>query len=180
MWILDASVLIALGRQHALHLLTALGEIAVPAQVRDEVTQEPEATNLTDFIAGEDAHVMATPETAVERARHILDDDGITGDAAVIAAVLATDDDGDERGVASDDRRIRTIAEGLGADVTGTIGVIVKAVHQGRLAPEAAKKLVRDIDRRGFHMTGDLRDTADRLINLAADETRGDGYGGTE
>lgn len=177
MWVVDASAIIALGRQGALHLLTVLGEITVPPQVRDEVTHEPEATNLTDLIADGDVHVVAPPDTAVERARHVLGDEPITGDAAVIAFVLAADDDG---GVVSDDRRIRTIAEGLGADVTGTIGVIVEAVHRERLAPEAAKTLVRDVDRRGFHMTGDLRDTADRLLDQAADETREDGYDGTE
>lgn len=120
-WVLDATVLVALGRRHALDLLT------------------------------------------------VLDDDPITGDAAVIASVI--DADG-TIGVVSDDERIRTIASGLGADVTGTIGVVVHAVRRGQIAADDAKGLVRDIDRRGLHMTGSLRDTADRLIDGAADDAR--------
>lgn len=172
MWILDASVLIALGRQHALGLLIVLDEITVPPQVRDEVTQEPEATNLATFLADTDDHTDAPPDIAVEHARTILNDDPITGDTAVIASLIATENEGAKTGVVSDDQRIRSLAEGLGADVTGTIGVIVDAVRQEQIAPDAAKQLVRDIDRRGFHMTGDLRDTADRLIDQAANETR--------
>lgn len=172
MWILDASVPIALGRQHALNLLTFLDEIAVPPRVRDEVTQEPEATNLATFIADTDVHTEAPPEAAVEHAQTILNDDRITRDAAVIASVLAAREEGIDIGVVSDDRRTRTISEGLGADVTGTISVIADAVRQAQFTPEAAKQLVRDIDRRGFHMTGALRDTADALIDQATDEAR--------
>lgn len=171
MWILDASVLIALGRQHALDLLTVFDEMTVPPQVRSEVTQEPETTNLTTFLADADIDIASPPEAAVEQARTILNDDQVTGDAAVIAFAIATDDDGNTIGVVSDDQRIRSLAEGLGVDVTGTIGVIVHAVRQGQLAADPAKHLVRDIDRRGFHMTGTLRDTADRLIDEAANES---------
>lgn len=169
-WILDSSTLIALGRHHALEQVTVLDGLIVPPQVREEVTQEPEATNLATFLAERDVLAESPPETAVAQARTILDDDEVTGDAAVIAAVLAAVDEGDTIGVVSDDRRIRTVAEGLGAEVTGTIGVIVQAVRHERLTPEAAKRLVRDVDRSGFHMTGALRDTADELIDQSAED----------
>lgn len=171
-WILDSSVLIALGRHHALELLTVLDGIIVPPQVRDEVTQEPEAMNLATFLAETDVHAETPPDAAIAQARTILDDDEFTGDAAVIASVLAAGDEGGTIGVVSDDRRIRTVAEGLGAEVTGTIGVIVDAVRHERLTAEAAKQLVRDVDRSGFHMTGALRDTADELIDEAAEDSR--------
>lgn len=170
-WILDASVLIALGRHHALDLLAVLDDIPVPPQVRDEVTREPEATNLATFIADADVDTEAPPNATIEQARTILDDDQITGDAAVIASVIAAEEGGVNIGVVSDDQRIRTIAAGLGAGVTGTTGVIVDAVRREPLNAEAAKQLVRDVDRRGFHVTGALRDTADELIDQATDET---------
>ncbi|WP_193361366.1 hypothetical protein [Halococcus hamelinensis] len=68
----------------------------------------------------------------------------------------------------SDDRRVRTIADGLGAIATGTVGVVVRAVDEG-LPPDDAKDLTRAIDRHGLHMTGELRETADELIEDAAD-----------
>ena len=140
MWVLDASVLITLGRQDALDLLDT------------------------------DTHVRAESPAAdvVEHARTLLNDEHVTGDAAIIASVMvAAEGDGDI-GVISDDQRIRRIAAGLGAEVTGTTGVIVEAVRQEQFAPVGAKQLVRDIDRQGFLMTGDLREAADTFIDQAA------------
>ncbi|WP_254524428.1 DUF3368 domain-containing protein [Natrinema caseinilyticum] len=70
-------------------------------------------------------------------------------------------------GVVSDDRRVRTVARGLGATVTGTIGVIVRATEEG-LPESDAKAIVRRLDEHGLHMTAELRDTANELVDEAA------------
>ena len=77
---------------------------------------------------------------------------------------------GIDSAVISDDRRLRTVAEGLGVRVTGTIGVVVRAVAEGRLTEGEAKDLVRRLDSRGHHTTGELREKADELIEDVARE----------
>ncbi|WP_207891154.1 DUF3368 domain-containing protein [Natrarchaeobius oligotrophus] len=84
----------------------------------------------------------------------------------LIAAVLAHEDADDSVAIVSDDRRVRTVARGLGATVTGTVGVIVRAVEEG-LSPNEAKAIVRRVDEHGLHMTAELRDKAIELVDDA-------------
>jgi predicted nucleic acid-binding protein len=165
----DASVLIALGRDGKLDLLTVLDDPIVLPAVGAEVVGEPEATNLARFIERSATLGQEPASDALERAREILGERGLNGDIALIAAVL---EDRENVGVATDDRRVRTVAEGLGASVTGTIGVVVYNVEEDRLDAAEAKRLLRAIDGRGFHMTGALRERADELIE-AAEERNG-------
>jgi hypothetical protein len=73
------------------------------------------------------------------------------------------------RFVVSDDRRVRTVARGLGATVTGTVGVLVRGVRERELSAEDGKELVRRVDSRGLHMTGELREKAYELVEDAAE-----------
>ena len=68
------------------------------------------------------------------------------------------------------DARMRTTARGLGASVTGTVGVVFRAVKDG-LDQEEAYDLIQRIDSHGLHMTGSLRETAAELIDEAAHST---------
>lgn len=65
---------------------------------------------------------------------------------------------------------MRTTARGLGASVTETVGLVVRAVEVG-LDREEAHTLVQQIDSHGTHMTDTLRDAATKLINEAARST---------
>ena len=166
----DASPLIALGTIGELdHLTTLTGELVVLPQIQDEVTTEPARTNLSRFI---DRHQIDTTDPKlhdhVDRANAVLDASTEHGDVYCIAAVLAYTADDRSIGIVSDDRRVRTVADGLGATVTGTIGVIVRAVDAG-LPPAEAKTLVDRLDANGLHMTSSLRRTATTLIDEAAD-----------
>jgi predicted nucleic acid-binding protein len=89
-------------------------------------------------------------------------DDGYEVD--VNAAVLGYTTDDQPVGIVSDDQRVRTTARGLGATVTGTVGVVVRTVEDG-LHREEAHTLVRQID------SGSLRETAAELIEEAAHST---------
>jgi predicted nucleic acid-binding protein len=171
----DASPLIALGAIGELDALEVLdGDLVVPPRVEAEVTTEPARTNLGRFL--ETVEHSDHPEwvrSAVEaetreRAREILDEPEHRGDTELIGAVLGYANADRPVGVVSDDRRVRTVADGLGATVTGTVGIVVRNVEDGELADDDAKDLVRELDGRGLHMTGELRETAYDLIDDAA------------
>lgn len=171
----DASTLIALGTVGELDALDVLdGDLVVTERVRAEVTTEPARENLqrfTETVEHRD-HPEAVRTTVegetIDRATEMLDEPGYTGDTDILGGVLAYTDADEPVGVVSDDRRVRIVADGLGATVTGAIGVVVRNVEDDELGAEAAKDLVRRIDSHGLHMTGKLRETAYDLIEDAA------------
>lgn len=171
----DASPLIALGAVGELEALQVVdGDLVVPERVQEEVTTEPARTNLERFLEAVEHHehpegARSTVEDETrERAKTMLDEPEHSGDTELIGGVLAFTDPGQPVGVISDDSRVRTVADGLGAAVTGTIGIVVRNVEDGELAADAAKDLVRKLDSQGLHMTGELRETAYDLIDDAA------------
>lgn len=173
--VVDATTLIALGRVGELELLSNFdGGPVVPPAVREEVTTEPASANVERFCSNDDvlAGDPASPGSEhLADARELLGAERTDGDVEVIGLVLEHRASSGEpgAGVVSNDRRVRTVAEGLNATVTGTVGVVVRAVHEG-MAPADAKALVRRLDDHGLHMTGELRETADRLVDEAAED----------
>lgn len=177
----DATTLIALGNVGELELLTNFDRriVVVPA-VAEEISTEPAKSNLERFTQS-DCVSFRSENPFIEQwigdAKQILGESVRNGDAEVIAGVLngrslAHSGDvpvGSRAAVVSDDRRVRTVAESLGATVTGTIGVVVRAVHEG-MDPDEAKELVRRLDSQGLHMTGELREKAYRLVDEAAEK----------
>jgi len=169
---LDATTLIALGTIGELKQLTRFtGELVILPAVKNEVTTEPAQTNLRRFV---DQYAVETTDPAaqdrVQQAKEVLGENEQNGDVSLIAAVLAYTAADRPVGVVSDDQRVRTTARGLGATVTGTVGVIIRAVKEG-LDREEAYTLVRRIDSHGLHMTGELREKAYSLIDTAAEST---------
>ncbi|MDZ7688521.1 MAG: hypothetical protein U5J64_07345 [Halobacteriales archaeon] len=163
----DATTLIALGTVGELELLTNFdGEVVVLPAVRAEVTTEPARTNVDRFAECDDVRTEdAVPDERLEEAREILGETDDNGDVQIVASVLARDN----TAVVSDDRRVRTVAEGFGASVTGTVGVVVRAVEEGMTA-EDAKETVRRIDKNGLHMTAELREKVYELVEEHASE----------
>ena len=164
---LDATTLIALGSVDALALLNVLdSEIVVLDRISNEVTTEPAQTALRQFREETDlGSSTAVDDSSIEQAQTMLGEQEQNGDVALIARVLAH---GDDIAVVSDDQRVRTMARTLGATVTGTVGIVVRAVTAEELTAEKAKDLVRRLDSHGLHMTGELRERADELIDNAA------------
>jgi|AntDeeMetagen681_2_1112603.scaffolds.fasta_scaffold06060_3 predicted nucleic acid-binding protein len=172
---LDATTLIALGTIGELeHLTSFAGDLVVLPAVQNEVTTEPAQTNLTRFI---EQYEVETTDPVVDdhlqEAKEVLGEVEKIGDVYLIGAVLGYTADDLPIGIVSDDRRVRTTARGLGAIVTGTIGVVVRAVEDG-LDREEAYTLVDRIDSHGLHMTGSLREKAYSLIDEAAEATSSD------
>lgn len=166
----DATTLISLGTAGELDLLRNFdGEIVVLPAVRDEVTTEPARTNVRRFVEKDRVKTEdSVSEEILSEAHKVLGEKGDNGDVRIVAAVLRGDD-GDETAVVSDDRRVRTVAEGFGATVTGTVGVVVRGVHE-TASEEEAKNIVRRIDENGLHMTAELRERAYELIEEQASE----------
>jgi len=155
------TTLYALGGVGELDLLDHFdGRLVVPEVVVDAVTTEPARTALAEYLGGADVS-QAVPEQARERAsaRLGLDADGY--EAALLAGVLAHADPDDRTAVAvvSEDRRVRRLAEGLGAAVTGSVGVVARAAAEDKyLSRGQAKRVVRRMDRAGVVMTGEMRE----------------------
>jgi len=166
----DATVLVALGTVGELDLLCHVpGRIAILPAVTDEVETDPEATNVDRFRERHDVTVPMPPAEQLERARDVLDRQRTDGDVALVAAVL--DHVGDEDIVVlSDDTRVRNATGGMGATVSGTLGVLVYAVEAGELPPPDAKSLLERIDDEGLHTTGELRDRTRDLMDEGARE----------
>lgn len=163
MILVDATTLYELGQVGELELLDAFdGDIVVLDAVAAEVTVEPAATNLKRY---RDEHDV---ETAVEGlgefeadATALLAAEERTSDVAVVAALLAGRERGADVALVSGDTRLRAIADGLGATVTSTFGVVVRATMDDKYFSTAqAKRVIRRTDHHGVQMTGTLRERA--------------------
>lgn len=168
--LVDATTIIALGSVGELERLDVLdGPVRIPEAVFDEVTTQPARGNLHRFLEKRDAVARSVSSDAMSTALGVLDDEEPTGDAVIVAAVIEATD---PIGVVSDDERVRATADGLGATVTGTLGVVVRAVESddttASLSATEAETLVRRLDDNGLHTTGALRERTFELIDDAA------------
>ncbi|MFB6114113.1 MAG: hypothetical protein ABEJ58_08440 [Halodesulfurarchaeum sp.] len=168
---LDATTLISLGSIGELGLLRNFsGDLVVLPAVQSEVDTEPARTNLQSFLESHDIEYGDLGyEEQIPRAMSLLEEPERNGDVEIIAAVLTLREDDRPAGVVSDDRRIRTTGDAFGATVTGTIGVVVRAVEEG-LSESAGLDILERIDSRGLHTTGELREKAESLIREAAED----------
>lgn len=153
----------SLGQVGELSLLNSFdGDIVIPDRVAEESTVQPTKTNLEDLFDGDDFE-RTTDDGEIERARHLLGEKDVGAAVSVIAGVLAHRDPEDRSAVAviSEDRTVRRMARGLGAEVTSSFGVVVRATLEDKyLSPSQAKRIVRRIDQHGMHLTGELRERA--------------------
>lgn len=155
---LDATPLVALGQVGETGLLELLdGDVVIPAAVREAVDTEPARSNLDRFVDEHDAAVVELATDQTDRALGMFDVEEPTADTRVVEGVLAARETGDAVGVVSDDRRVRHVAQGLGATVTGTYGIVIRAAVE-ELNRSAAKRVVRRVDSQGLHTTGELRE----------------------
>jgi predicted nucleic acid-binding protein len=158
----DATPLYNLGQVGDLNLLGVVdGQLVIPAAVLDEVTVEPAATNLRRFL---DEHAVETnPDDSafLDTAKMLLDTEEETSDVHLVAGLLAARDAGEEFGLISEDRRLRAVADGLGATISSTFGIVVRASLNHKYFPTTqAKRVIRRTDHHGLQMTGQLRERA--------------------
>lgn len=134
------------------------GAIVLPEAVQREITTQPAKTNMERFIEEASVITSVRPEVC-ERVADALGIDPEGYEAALLGGLF--DDSMDETEsilVVSDDRRLRALAEGLGAAVTGSFGVVVRAAVEDKyLSAAAAKRIVSRMDKHGVQLTGELR-----------------------
>ncbi|WP_423999829.1 hypothetical protein ACOZ4I_12015 [Haloarcula salina] len=156
------TALYSLGQVGELSLLDAFdGDIVIPEPVIDDVQVEPTATNLAEYREG--GVDTSVDEDRIEQAEALLGEKNLGSAVTVLAGVLAHRDSADRAAVAvvSEDRTVRRMAQGLGAEVTSSFGVVVRAAIEDKyLKPTQAKRIVRRIDQHGTHLTGELRERA--------------------
>jgi predicted nucleic acid-binding protein len=162
MILVDVTPVYDLGQVGELDLLDGFeGDLIVPDAVRAEITVEPAATNLSRYVEEHDVATDADGADFEDDALALLDADEVTSDVVLVAALLAARDRGEEAALVSDDARLRAIADGLGATVTGTFGVVVRATKNDKYFPTTqAKRVIRRTDHHGVQMTGTLRERA--------------------
>jgi predicted nucleic acid-binding protein len=162
MILVGPTVLYELGMVGELDLLGAFdAELVVPEAAVAEVDVEPAETNVERFLAEGAVSTAADTGDFEDDARASLGVEGLTADAVLVAAVLAARDRGEDVALVSDDRRLRAIADGLGATVTGTFGTVARAAAADKYFSTAeAKRVIRRTDSHGVQMTGQLREQA--------------------
>jgi predicted nucleic acid-binding protein len=155
--------LYSLGQVGELALLSAFdGDIVIPEPVIEAVPVEPAATNLTELL-DDNSVETAVDSGHLDRARSVLGRKDIGPAETILAGVLAHRDPSDRSAVAvvSEDRTVRRTAQGLGAAVTSSFGVVVRAAIEDKyLSSSQAKRIVRRIDTHGTHLTGEPRERA--------------------
>jgi predicted nucleic acid-binding protein len=158
----DATPLYNLGQIGELELLDVFdGDLVIPQAVVDEITVEPAATNLARFLEEHPVETNPDVDEFLDDAAQLLGTAPEDSSTALIAGILAARDSGEESGFVSDDRRLRAVADGLGATVTGTFGVTTRAAVDSKYFPATqAKRVIRRTDHHGLQMTGRLRERA--------------------
>lgn len=162
MILVDATTLYELGQVGELDLIGSFeGTVVVLDTVASEVTVEPAATNLERFLDEYDVTTALDIDTFEADAMALLDTDERTSDVVLVAALLAGREREEDVALVSGDKRLRAIADGLGATVTSTFGVVVRATADDKyFSTTQAKRVIRRTDHHGVQMTGTLRERA--------------------
>lgn len=179
--LVDASTFITLAEIGACEYLYGIpGQIAVPAAVRREITDEPAKSELARAVRSDDVTVFdpraddADLPQSYERAMEHLDrsaptasgDSSVIGDVAILGAAL----DRSDVVVVTDDKPLRDTCKALSIPVSGSIGVLVRAVERGDATADEAKDALLAMDEVGARLSARLLRRAERLIEDAAAE----------
>jgi predicted nucleic acid-binding protein len=167
--LVDASVFITLADTGSAALLAGLdGSVVVPDRVRQESTSDPAAKVLSDAIAdGWVTRPQSVSDAAVEEAASHLGrpDEELRGDAVLLAHALVAADPV----VVTDDKPLRQTCKALSIPVSGSIGVLVRAVERGDIDAADATDTLYAMDEVGARFSASLVRKAERLIDDAAD-----------
>lgn len=178
--LVDASSFITLAEIRACDLLyRAPGRIAVPTAVRGEITDDPAESELERAFETDDVVVVEHtaddglhPET-YERANEHLDlsvptaggEPAWPGDVALLGEAFRTSD----VVVVTDDKPLRKTCRALSIPISGSIGILVRAVERDDVEVDAAKDKLAAMDEVSARLSARLLRRAERLI----DEARG-------
>lgn len=171
--LVDASVLITLAEIDSLRLLRrTAGEVVVPRAVEAEVSADPAQSALEDAVDDGWIHTEHADEvdddSLADAAAHLGADaqtDVVTGDVALLAIALASA----EAVVVSDDKPLRKTCKALSIPLSGSIGVLIRAVERGDLSADGAKSKLLAMDEVGARLSVTLLRRAEAMIEDADD-----------
>lgn len=182
--LVDASAFITLaevGRLPA--LLGAEGAIVVPEPVANEIPSDPAANALSSALDDGAVETLdagfAAVRTAADHLGKDLTEEDLTGrghtkverDIGLLALALECDDSTvalDSPVVVTDDKPLRETCKALSIPVSGSIGVLVRAVERSDLAPGDAKDALLAMDEVGARLSASLLRRAETLVDDAA------------
>lgn len=180
--LVDASVFITLAKIGQADLLDSLhGQPEMPLVVTEEVTDEPASSALSDALDTwlETMHVQAASRTvetfntaASSAAAHLDAADPLAdwhGDVALLACALVRREQDRDVIVVTDDKPLRKTCKTLSIPLSGSIGVLVRAVERGDVSPDGARENLYAMDEVGTRLSASLVKRAEQMIDDAAD-----------
>lgn len=168
--LVDASVWITLSKLDCESLLKSNeGQVLVPTRVVAEITSEPAQRKL-DAARNEgwiDTERISASllENAAPHLGNQLTDEPADGDVALLARALRPDNPV----VITDDKPLRDTCKALSISVSGSIGVLIRAVERDAIKPERAKSKLYAMDEAGARLSASLVKRAAGLIEDASD-----------
>jgi predicted nucleic acid-binding protein len=164
--LVDASVFITLTAIDAVGLLGALdGETVVPERVADELVDDRSRAALADARECGEIRIVRVEERLDEARAHLGTPDGDRGDVGLLAHALASTD---SVVAVTDDKPLRDACKALSIPVSGSIGVLVRAVERGGIEPDSAKDKLYAMDEVGARLSTTLVRRGERLIDDAS------------
>ncbi len=169
--LVDASAYIRLARVGVADLLpTVAGRCSVPDTVAAEISDPPATDSLEMALEAGEIRLIEADAASVDIATGHLDRSGQVspadppGDVALLACAIAASDPV----VVTDDRPLRQTCRALSIPISGSIGVLVRAVEIGELDPATAREHLYAMDEVGARLSASLVREAERLIDQAA------------
>jgi predicted nucleic acid-binding protein len=130
----DTGPLLHLTEADALHLLRLIGGLHAPPQVMTEVTYHLPSWQAPEWIVFDSLEPAYAAEAAAWQQAGLLD----AGEAAAIALVRQLDADW----LLTDDTAARLVAEEMGLEVHGSLGLVLWAAAVGHLGHSEAKEIL--------------------------------------
>lgn len=164
-FLVDASAFITLAAIEAVDLLAALdGDVVVPERVADELVDERSRAALS--TARDDGTLtVSRVERRIDDARTHLGGSA-SGDVGLLAHALAADS---SVVAITDDKPLRRTCKTLSIPVSGSIGVLIRAVELCVLDADEATDKLYAMDEVGARLSASLVRRAERLIEDAVD-----------
>jgi predicted nucleic acid-binding protein len=167
--LVDASVFISLAATHSVGLLVGLeGGLVIPAAVAEEITDEPATGALASLRDAGDVRIVEASERTADAQTYlgVEEASNTSGDAALLSVAL----DRASTVLVSDDKPLRKTCKALSIPVSGSIGVLIRAVERGDIGAEEANDKLYAMDEVGARLSASLVRKAERLIEEAAGE----------
>lgn len=160
----DTTPIISLIKINRLDLLQKLfGEICIPEAVYRELTINAAFKNETDIVKASD--FLKTSSVQNRKALEVLQAAGGLDDGESEAIILADELHSDA--LIIDERKGRKVAQKLGIQITGTIGIMIQAHAENMISSDEIKMYLEQLKNSNIRLSDSLiREALSLLYNL--------------